>query len=38
VEIKNCDSGGVLVTLSFPFHHSHAKDEPNYVSDSPDRG
>jgi signal transduction histidine kinase len=38
VEIKNRDSGGVLVTLSFPFHHSHAKDEPNYVSDSPDRG
>jgi two-component system, LytTR family, sensor kinase len=38
LEIKNCDPGGVIVTMSIPFHHSHAEIEKTYASDSPDRG
>jgi LytS/YehU family sensor histidine kinase len=39
LEIKNCDRGGVIVTMMIPFHHSHAEIETTaYASDSPDRG
>ncbi len=38
LEIKNCDRGGVIVTMSIPFHHSHTEIETTYASDSPDRG
>jgi LytS/YehU family sensor histidine kinase len=38
LEIKNCDRGGVIATMSIPFHHSHSEIETTYASDSPDRG
>jgi LytS/YehU family sensor histidine kinase len=38
LEIKNCDRGGVIATMSLPFHHSHSEIEGIYVPDSPDRG
>jgi signal transduction histidine kinase len=38
LEIKNCERGGVIVTMSIPFNHSHAEIEITYASDSPDRG
>jgi LytS/YehU family sensor histidine kinase len=27
LEIKNCDRGGVIVTMVIPFHHSHAEND-----------
>jgi len=29
LEIKNCDLGGVIVTMSIPFHHSHIENREN---------
>ena len=38
LEIKNCDRGGVIVTMIIPFHDSHAGNETSYASDSFNRG
>jgi sensor histidine kinase YesM len=37
LEIKNCERGGVIVTMSIPFNHSHADIETTYAPNNPDR-
>jgi two-component system, LytTR family, sensor kinase len=38
LEIRNCERGGVIVTMTIPFHHSHAGIETTYAARNPDRG
>ena len=38
LEIRNCERGGVIVTMTIPFHYSHAEIETTYASNNPDRG
>jgi two-component system LytT family sensor kinase len=37
LEIRNCERGGVIVTMIIPFHVSQVEIETRYASDSPDR-
>jgi two-component system LytT family sensor kinase len=38
LEIRNCQRGGVIVTMTIPFHQFHAEIETTYASNNPDRG
>ncbi len=37
LEIENCDRGGVIVTMTIPFHHSQAEVARTYASDDINR-
>lgn len=37
LKIENCDRGGVIVTMSIPFHHAHSEIVGTYASDNTDR-
>jgi signal transduction histidine kinase len=38
LEIKNCDPGGVIVTMKIPFHNPATETATIYVSNDPNRG
>ena len=38
LEVRNGESGGVIATMTIPFHHFHAEIETTYASNNPDCG